>query len=223
MTDQAGQFGDLALNLHDLIGVPATVEGVLEFAIEVLHYDHASVMLIHRKRAETFAATDPLVTVADQLQIDLGEGPSLRAITGHENVLVKDTATDPRWPKWAPTAAANGIRSALAIRLFTAQSTSGVLNLVSSQPFVFREGELETAELLALHASIAVASARLEASLNQAIDSRKEVGQAVGRLMERHGLNAVAAFAVLRRYSQDRNQRLRDVARVVIDTGNLPD
>ncbi|GAA3546822.1 GAF and ANTAR domain-containing protein [Kribbella ginsengisoli] len=223
MTDQAGDFGDLAMSLHNQTGVLATVEGVLEFAVQALHYDHASVILIRRRQAETVAATDPLVTAADQLQIDLQEGPSLLAITGHENVLVKDTATDPRWPQWAPTAARNGIRSALAIRLFTAHSTSGALNLISSQPYVFNEGDLEAAQLLGLHASVALASARLEDSLHQAVDSRKEVGQAVGRLMERYKLDAVQAFTVLQRYSQDRNQRLSIVARHVIDTGRLPE
>ncbi|MGC4938148.1 GAF and ANTAR domain-containing protein [Kribbella sp. DT2] len=222
MTETAGGFGYLAMNLHNQSGVLATVEGVLEFAVETLHYDHASVLLMHRRQPQAIAATDQLVSVADQLQIDLGEGPSLLAIAEHEDVLVKDTLTDDRWPKWAPTAAANGIRSALSIRLFTEHSTSGVLNLVSTQPYVFSEGDAELARLLSLHASIAVASARMEASLNQAVDSRKEVGQAVGRLMERYGLDAVQAFAVLRRYSQDSNQRLNVVARRVMDTGALP-
>lgn len=108
----------------------------------------------------------------------------------------------------------------LAIRLFTAHSTSGALNLISSEPFVFNEGDREAAHLLALHASIAICSARMEASLHQAVDSRKEVGQAVGRLMQRYG--AVQAFSVLQRYSQSRNQRLRAVALHVIDAGNLP-
>ncbi|MFC0622594.1 GAF and ANTAR domain-containing protein [Kribbella deserti] len=222
MTEQAGDFGNLAMNLHNQTGVLATVETVLEFAVEALHYDHASVMLMRRQRAETLAATDSLITVADQLQIDLGEGPSLLAITGDANVLVKDTATDDRWPKWAPTAAANGIRSALAIRLFAGHAASGVLNLVSTTPFVFHEGDLEAAQLLALHASIAVCTAQVEANLNLAVDSRKEVGQAVGRLMERYKIDSIQAFTVLQRYSQDRNQRLRDIARHVIDTGNLP-
>lgn len=222
MSDQAGDFGDLAMRLHNQNSVVATVESVLQFAVEALHYSQASVMLTRRKRLETIAATDPLVTLADQLQIDLGEGPSLLALSDHDNVLVEDTTTDTRWPKWTPTAAANGIRSALAIRLFTAESTSGVLNLISSEAYVFNEGDLEAAQLLALHASIAVASAQLEASLNQALDSRKDVGQAVGRLMERYRLDPVQAFTVLRRYSQDRNQRLNVVARHVVDTGKLP-
>lgn len=222
MPDQAGDFGQLAMSLHDQSGVLATVEGVLQFAVEALHYDHASVLLMHRGHAQTVAATDELVTTADQLQIDLGEGPSLLAITDHDDVLVEDTTTDTRWPNWAPTAADNGIRSTLAMRLFTAQSTSGALNLVSSHPHVFNDSDRDAARLLALHASIAIASAQLENSLHQALDSRKEVGQAVGRLMERYGLDAVQAFDVLKRYSQTSNQRLRQVALHVIATGNLP-
>ncbi|MEV6287727.1 GAF and ANTAR domain-containing protein [Kribbella sp. NPDC051770] len=223
MTEQAGAYGELAMNLHDRVGVLATVESVLEFAVEVLPYDHASVLLMHRQQPRTVAATDELVTAADQLQVEIGEGPSLLAIKDHEDVLVEDTMTDKRWPRWAPTAAANGIRSALAIRLHTAHSTSGVLNLVSASPFVFRDGDREAARLLALHASIAIASARLEVSLHEAIDSRKEVGQAVGRLMERYQLDPVQAFGVLKRYSQDRNQRLSSVALHVVERGALPD
>jgi GAF domain-containing protein len=223
MMNQAGDFGELAMTLHDQSGTLATVEGVLQFATEVLPYDHASVMLMRRRQPETVAATDELVTKADQLQIDFGEGPSLLAISGHDDVLVEDTTTDNRWPEWAPRAAEYGIRSALAIRLFTEHSTSGVLNLLSAEPFVFTGSDRESARLLALHASIAIASSRLETSLREAIDSRKIVGQAVGRLMERYGLDAVQAFVVLRRYSQDRNQRLNAVAAYVTETGNLPD
>jgi len=222
MTDQAGDFGELAMDLHNRSDVQATVNGVLQFAVEALHYDHASVLLMQRNHPRTFAATDELITAADQFQVDLGEGPSLLAITDHDDVLVEDTTTDTRWPKWAPTAAANGIRSALAIRLFTGHSTRGALNLVSSEPFVFNEGDREAAHLLALHASIAICSAQVEAHLHQAVDSRKEVGQAVGRLIERYEMDPVQAFGVLKRYSQDRNQRLREVALHVIETGNLP-
>lgn len=39
--------------------------------------------------------------------------------------------------------------------------------------------------------------------------------------MERYRLEPVHAFTVLQRYSQDRSQRLHDVARHVIDTEHL--
>jgi transcriptional regulator with GAF, ATPase, and Fis domain len=223
MTDQADDFGELALSLHNENTVLGTVEGVLQFAVEVLHYDHASVLLMQRRQARTVAATDELITAADQYQIDLGEGPSLLAISDHDDVVVEDTTTELRWPKWAPTAAANGIRSALAIRLSTTHATSGALNLVCSEPVVFNDSDRHAAHLLALHASIAICSAQVEANLHHAIDSRKEVGQAVGRLMERYGIDAIRAFGVLQRYSQNRNQRLREIALHVIETGKLPE
>jgi len=223
MADHAGDFGELAMDLHNRSDVIGAVDGILQFAVEVLLYDNASVLLMKDKRPRTAAATSALITTADQLQLELGEGPSLLAITDHVDVLVEDTASDTRWPKWAPTASANGIRSALAIRLFTGHSTTGALNLISSEPFVFKEGDREAAHLLALHASIAICSARMEASLRVAIDSRGEVGQAVGRLMQRYGLDAVQAFAVLKRFSQSRNERLRQIAQHVVDTGNLPE
>ena len=40
-------------------------------------------------------------------------------------------------------------------------------------------------------------------------------------LMERFNLDADQAFAVLRRYSQDNNVKLRDVAQRLIDTRQL--
>ena len=40
--------------------------------------------------------------------------------------------------------------------------------------------------------------------------------------MERHGLDGDRAFEVLRRYSQDHNIKLRDVAAHLIETRRLP-
>jgi AmiR/NasT family two-component response regulator len=57
----------------------------------------------------------------------------------------------------------------------------------------------------------------------QAVDARKLIGQAMGILMERFGIDDDRAFAVLRRYSQHNNQKLRDVAQYLIDTRKLPD
>jgi AmiR/NasT family two-component response regulator len=56
----------------------------------------------------------------------------------------------------------------------------------------------------------------------QAVDARKLIGQAMGMLMERFDMDADRAFAVLRRYSQDHNRKLRDVALELIETRQLP-
>ena len=69
---------------------------------------------------------------------------------------------------------------------------------------------------------MALATARNEDSLRQAIDARHVIGQAQGILMERFDLNADQAFSVLRRYSQDRNLKLRAVAEEMIASRELP-
>jgi AmiR/NasT family two-component response regulator len=56
----------------------------------------------------------------------------------------------------------------------------------------------------------------------QAVDARKLVGQAMGILMERFDVDDDRAFAILKRYSQDTNTKLRDVAQQLIDTRKLP-
>ena len=61
-----------------------------------------------------------------------------------------------------------------------------------------------------------------EAGLNTALDTRKLIGQAQGILMERYHLDEARAFEVLRRYSQDHNVKLRQVAEDLIANRRLP-
>ena len=55
------------------------------------------------------------------------------------------------------------------------------------------------------------------------MDSRHIIGLAQGMLMERFDLDREQAFAVLRRYSQDRNIKLRNLAQYVVDRRGLPE
>ncbi|MCC6495582.1 MAG: response regulator [Propionibacteriaceae bacterium] len=61
-----------------------------------------------------------------------------------------------------------------------------------------------------------------QANLEKAVESHRAIGQAVGILVERHRITPGQAFQQLRRASQDRNVRLREVAQRVIDTGLDP-
>lgn len=66
-----------------------------------------------------------------------------------------------------------------------------------------------------------IAEAEIE-HLKIALSSARRIGAAVGIIMARRGLTDDAAFAVLSRASQDRNQKLRDIAEHVLLTGDLP-
>jgi len=62
-----------------------------------------------------------------------------------------------------------------------------------------------------------------EDQLRAAIRSHEVVGQAVGILLERHRLTPAEAFQRLRAASQNRNIKLIEIARRVIETGVEPD
>lgn len=220
----AADFARMALALHEQPDVDQTIDRVLDFALGAVSCDFAGVMLVHNgKRIETAAATGPVVEKADQLQMETDEGPCLTAIFERDTIRVRDTLTDERWPTWGPRVADLGLRSVLSIRLYTSQSTIGALNLYATEPDRFDDDDDAVAHILARHASVALASARQESSLWQAIDARKLIGQAQGILMERFDLDPDQAFSVLRRYSQDHNVKLRVVAERLVNTRRLPD
>jgi hypothetical protein len=64
--------------------------------------------------------------------------------------------------------------------------------------------------------------AERSAQLQQALDSRIVIEQAKGVLMERYGLDADAAFAILRRAARANRIRLRDLAQRVVSEPHTP-
>jgi GAF domain-containing protein len=220
----AERFAQLALDLHCSGGTDETVDAVVQFALQAVGCSHAGVALIVRGgRLQIPATTDPVVAEVYALQVGGAEGPLTESMREHSIVHVRDTTTDGRWPEWAGKVRELGVRSVLDMPLATAAGTVGVLGLYSTRQDAFGSDEEAIAHILARHASVALTTVRREAHLEAAVDARKLVGQAMGILMERFDLDADRAFAVLRRYSQDTNTKLRDVAIQLIENRKLPD
>ncbi|MCB0910943.1 MAG: response regulator [Propionibacteriaceae bacterium] len=98
-----------------------------------------------------------------------------------------------------------------------------------SQPRVVSTDEQIVADMLAQAFALAVDRvlavgelADKQVNLEKAIESHRMIGQAVGVLVERHRLTPSEAFQQLRRASQDRNVRLREIAQRVLETGLDP-
>lgn len=221
---RAADFAHIAMALHGADGVGATLDRIAELARATVDCDMCGVMVVHRgKRVETAAVTDERVRRADELQIEVGEGPCLEAIKDQSVFIIGDTATDTRWPAWCRKVVDLDVRSVLSIRLFTRQQTIGSLNLYSCEPEHFDAEDAHVGGIFAGHASVALVAAQTESGLREAMESRHLIGLAQGLLMERFDLDQEQAFAVLRRYSQDRNIKLRNVAQHVVETRALPE
>ena len=220
----AEEFAEMALSLHEVDSFQDTVDLVLEFAVKALNCSYAGVIVIHDgSRAETVAATHPLVADLDAIQMECGEGPDLEVIADRHGVLVPDATREQRWPSWAQRVAETGVRSMLGTRLYTTSTVIGSLNFYDTQAEKFGAEDVDVAHLLARHAAVAMENARDTEHLWKAIDARNLIGQAQGILMERFGVEADQAFAVLRRYSQDHNLKLHLVAQRLIETRVLPE
>lgn len=220
----AEEFGRLAIELHGRRSLDETIDQVVQYALTAVDCDFADVMFLHReKRIETVAATDALAEKAAQLQADLDEGPVLTLPPEPgDHIVVHDTTSDVRWPRWGAELATLGVRSVLSTRLASQHALIGALNLYAHEPLSFDGDDIAIAHILARHASVALATARKEYAVAQSIDARKRVGLAQGMLMERFGLDAEQSFELLRRYSQQHRLKLNEVARELIATRELP-
>jgi len=199
------------------------MRSIVTKALEVVPTcDFCAVVQRTHGKLRTGASTSPVIAACDDLQYQLGEGPSLDVSTRTEICLVADTKRDVRWPRWRTRVADYGIGSVLAIRLSTSAQNLGVLSLYSTRSSAFDVDDIGMAFAFATHAAVALYAARQSAGLGNAVETRHLVGVAQGILMNRYGLGLEPAFRVLRRYSNGSNLKLRDVARLVAQQGDLP-
>jgi GAF domain-containing protein len=213
-----------ARSMNQSPSLDETLQTIVQVAREsVPEFDEVGISTLHRDgRVETRAATGDLVYQLDKLQYDLAEGPCVDTLRGADVVLVPHVRHEQRWPRYIPAAAQLGLRSQVAVKLFLdEQGTLGGLNLYSiSSDEVDPEAEA-VAELFAAHAAIALGNAHARETLNEALQSRKVIGQAIGILMERYEMTDERAFAFLVRASSHSNIKLRDIAQELVDQRNV--
>jgi len=163
------------------------------------------VMLLEGERLRV-AATSGYTHLPDGREavghtVDLAEDPLLsRLIQGKEPVLVKDTATDPRWeypqPMWIT-------QSWIGIPLIVRGTVTGVLSLAREHSAGFTDEEMALAVDIASHAAVAIENARLyrkiqehAARLKEAYDQLKEADRLKDEIVQNvsHELRTPLAF-----------------------------
>jgi len=228
--DTTVEFTDVAHDLLRSSSVDDTLGRALALAIATVEPgESASVILIDDGDLVSGASSDPTAAGTDAGQLASHQGPGLDAIEHLAPFYSGELGQDLRWPLFGPTAAALGIRSALALPL-ASDATVGVLNLYSRLPDAFGVMDRARGLLLASMAGFALAIARgheheerRAENLQAALVTRELIGQAQGILMERERITAEQAFHVLVRASQHLNVKLREVALDLVANGERPD
>jgi GAF domain-containing protein len=161
----------------------------------------------------------------DELQYAFGDGPCLSAMRTGKTMYVDNIANERRWPEYTRAVAAHGIRSILGIPLQLEGDSSAALNIYSSAVHAFSPADIARAEMFGeqsaktLKLELRFAQLRdAKEDLEAAMRSRTAIDIAVGVIMGQNRCSQAAAMAILRKASNSRNVKLRDVAAGVIES-----
>jgi hypothetical protein len=168
-----------------------------------------------------------------ELQLTLGEGPSLDASASGGPALASDLGDEEfgrRWPVFAPAACHAGAAAVFAFPLAIGAIRAGVLGLYRDRPGELSDFQLGDALLFADTATLLLLDAHAQrpqageagagrGSLRgpggqpaELAGNRAEIDQATGMLTEQLGVGIADAFARLRAYAYANDLPLADVA-----------
>jgi GAF domain-containing protein len=201
-----------------------TLEAIASTAVTMLSpARYAALTVLSRGELIPRASTGEPPLLLDRLQQKLGDGPCIHAAKYQSVFRIEDTGEDDRWPEFCAEAARLEVRSMLCVPLWIDERGLGALSLYADQTGAFSDPHERVAVLLATFAALALAEAQRADQMHDALGNRDVIGQAKGILIERHRMTADAAFGVLSRVSQAENRKLAEIARRLVETGELPD
>ena len=175
--------------------------------------------------------TDATGELLAELQLTMGEGPSLDAAASGGPVLASDLgAADmaARWPGFAPAARLAGAAAVFAFPLQIGAIQAGVLGLYRDRAGPLTTAQLGDALLFADTATMLLLDGQARAADGRAADGgaggqpeylalhRAQIDQATGMLTEQLGTTIADAFVRLRAYAYSHELRLTDVARDIV-------
>ena len=181
---------------------------------------YAGITMVDDGEVSTLAATHPYPTVLDDVQRATNQGPCLSAAWHQHVIRIDDLTEDMRWPRYREAALEQcTVRSVLSFQLFETNHRMAALNIYADTAGAFDDESVEMGFLFAANATVAWNATNRENQFRSALASRDVIGQAKGILMERFDVDAVRAFELLRKISQDSNTRLVAVAERLIASG----
>jgi PAS domain-containing protein len=203
-------------DLHDVLGRAAEIcsrsMGVTHVSINVGPPDHP----------EALYSTSRLAQALDGAQVTAGQGPCPSAFASSAVVTSPDVAADARWPRLARFLPSEPV-SVVSMPVEVGRRQVGVLNVYGEggplEAWVEEAAELLAATLGAVFHELELNAEleRLGEDMQRALGSRAVIEQAKGIMMARFGCGPDEAFAQLTRLSSQRERKLRDIAREIVE------
>lgn len=217
---------DFARNLVTDYRTDEMLDTLCREVVEIMPVTGAGVMLTDESGDLRFvAASNDLVQEIESLQIELGEGPCLRAYETGQQVVEGDLEAGSQFPSFGARAVKAGIRAVYSfpMRLEGVDEHVGALNLYTVDPGDFDEEDRAAGQTLADVATTYIWNARtfeqsvkLTGQLQHALETRIVIEQAKGMLAAQLGITIPEAFDRLRQHARRNSVKLHDVSRDVL-------
>ena len=208
-------------------GLPALLDAVCG----VFGITGAGLMLVDEVSGLRYvAATDQVAESLEQVQEQFGLGPCVESFVNDAEVVVPDLDADERWPAIREPLRAAGVRAVLGVPTRLGGGPVGTLNVYCADAREWDQSERDAIRAFntVLEGQIASAVAvrdhsRIVDQLQYALENRVVIERAIGMLMARHDLDAVAAFARLRRAARSTRRTVAVLAKDILEGRELAD
>lgn len=221
----------LSLSREDNGSVVSALGAVLDACVELFHVGGAGILIADEQDMLRYvAASDGPGRILERTEAAAGEGPCTEAYVTAAVVTSRDvTAETERWPTLAKTLRDQPVRAVLGTPVRLGGVPVGTLDVYLEEPHEWDESEVSAlgryAEVVATILSAAVqahTAGEMARQLQYALDYRVVIERAVGYLMAKQDLDAVAAFNTLRTAARSRRTKIGEVAEHVLGHGQLP-
>lgn len=206
------------------VDVATLMHEVVVAASELFDVTGAGLLFVDEGQVQRFvASSDEPGRLLEKAQEETGVGPCVSSLVEDTVVATSDIQDDDRWTELGAVMAGTSLRAVIGVPIHLSGAAVGCLNAYYDRRHDWTEPE-KTA--LAAYAGVVESmlaavvsmhrSDELAQQLQHALDSRVVIERAVGWLMSRHGIDAVAAFNVLRTEARGRRRKVVGVAEGVL-------
>lgn len=203
-------------------GAPSLADAVSACAQALSAAGAGLAMTLDNGLLEPVLATAPEIGELEDLQFELGEGPSGEAVASSAPVLEPDlhgSSAGRRWPVFAAAGADRGVHGVFAFPVAAGAARVGVLTVYRREPGPLQREQLEMALVFADALLVLALDGRQGASadLDEVIEAaftarRAEVHQAAGRLASQQRISVTDALARLRAHAYSTGLSLHKIA-----------
>jgi hypothetical protein len=182
-------------------------------------------LMIDGEHRGTLGATDDAITVVEELQFTLGEGPCIDTYTSGEPVLEPHLREpdEVRWHEFSGPALAAGVEAIFGFPLIVGHVRLGALDLYMDHPWALTAEQHADAVIMAEVVARAILSLQARADpgalaveLETGARLRSVVHQASGMLAVQLDISVADALARLRAHAYSEDRPINEIARAIV-------